>query len=177
MLKQLFNAMSLRERVLLTVFIWIGILVWASAIAKNYRTTRIQAAGTSTELNKQSQWFAERDSINLQLQEALDRLDPKKTYSSTRLVGRLDNFARTSGLNFNTNTPQTKEGDIFNVHTVRLAIRNANIGPLIEFDKKIKQESPYIGLQQIKITANKSDPRLLDAQFTVSSFELKEQAL
>ena len=142
--------------------------------AKDFRLNYIM---TKKDLTMQANMIGNKESIETRLQEELKRLDPKKTYTSSQLVGKLDSFAREAKLNFDTNSPSTKPGDIFNIHTVRIQVRRAEIGDLINFDKQVKKESPYLGLERVKITAVKSDPRYLNAQFVISSFELKESAL
>ncbi len=177
MLKNLFQAMSLRERFLLTVFIWVCLLVWGGSVMGSMKTFRSEFSRTKSELKTQKNLIGERETIEVRLQDQLQRLDPQKTYTSSQLVGKLDSFARNANLRFDTNSPNTKPGDIFNIHTVRIQVRQAGIGDLIEFDNQIKKESPYLGLERVKLTSNKSDPRLLNGQYVISSFELKENAL
>ncbi len=169
--------MSLRERFLLTVFIWCCLFVWAGSVIQGGKNFRLQFIKTKNELATQEDMIDNKEAIETRLQDELTRLDPQKTYTSSQLVGKLDSFARGSNLNFDTNSPNTKPGDIFNIHTVRIQVRRAEIGDLINFDKQVKKESPYLGLERVKLTAVKSDPRYLNAQFVVSSFELKESAL
>lgn len=165
--------MSLRERVLLTVFIWFSVLTWLGSAANSLGTARQNWSQAGALLDLQEEWLDNRDDIETQLESALQRLDPQKTYSGARLVGLLDNFARETGANFDINAPVTQRGDIFNIHTVRVLFNKTGIAALIEFDQKIKGQSPYLGLERVQVDAQKSDPRLLNAQFIISSFELK----
>jgi hypothetical protein len=169
--------MSVRERTLLTAFLWICIAVWASVIAGNFRETRINHLKTKADLETQDTLFDNRSSIENRLQNALDRLDPSKTYARQQLVGRLDAFARTSNLTVDISNPNTEESDTVNVHTVRIQVRKAGLAELIDFDNQVKSESPYLSLERVRLIPNKSDPRFLNAQFVVSSFELKSQTI
>ena len=165
--------MSLRERVLLTVFLWFGVLAWLGSAANSLGTARQNWSQAGAQLDLQEEWFDNREEIETRLKSAQQRLDPQKTYSGARLVGLLDTFARETGANFDINAPVTKSGDIFNIHTVRVRFNKAGIATLIEFDIKIKGQSPYLGLERVQVDAQKSDPRLLNAQFIISSFELE----
>ncbi len=169
--------MSLRERFLLTVFIWVCLLVWGGSVMRAMKDFRTEFYSTGKKLEMQQVLIGNRETIEIGLQNQLQRLDPQKTYNSSQLVGKLDSFGRNANLRFDTNTPNTQEGDIFNIHTVRIRVRQAGIGDLIDFDNQIKNAAPYLGLERVKLTANKSDPRLLNAQFVISSFELKENSL
>ena len=173
--RKLFHVLSLRERVLLTVFIWIIVLAWFGSAVNSLGTARQNLRQAGVQLDLQEEWFDTRDDIETRLESALQRLDPQKTYSGARLVGLLDNFARETGANFDINAPVTKSGDIFNIHTVRVQFNKTGIAALIEFDQKIKGQSPYLGLERVQVDAQKSDPRLLNAQFIISSFELEEE--
>lgn len=169
--------MSLRERTLLTLFIWIIIFVWAGSLINDFKAVYSKVQNTGYQLEYQNQIISEKEDIKVRLNQALERLEPEKTYSSSQLVEKLDNLARKAGLNFDINSPSTQEGDIFNAHTVRIQFKKSGIGDLIEFDHKLKEESPYLGLERMRIVANKAEPRLLDAQFLVSSFELKNKSI
>ncbi len=168
--------MSLRERTLLTVFLWIIAFVWVGSLINDFKILFGNFQKTGYKLKYQAQIIKEKDTIETQLSRALERLDPQKTYSSSRLVEKLDNIARNEGLNFDINSPSTQEGDIFNAHTVRIQFKQGGIEDLIEFDRKIKEESPYLGLERMRIVSNKANPSMLDAQFLVSSFELKNKS-
>jgi len=177
MFKKFYNILSLRERALLTVFIWIILFVWAGSLIKESKSVFTNLRNTGYQLKYQDQVISEKDDIKMRLNHALERLEPEKTYSSSKLVEKLDNLARKAGLNFDINSPGTQEGDIFNAHTVRIQFKKSGIADLIAFDQKIKEESPYLGLERMRIVANKADPRQLDAQFLVSSFELKNKSI
>lgn len=177
MFKKFYNILSLRERALLTVFIWIILFVWTGSLFKYSKSVYTNMRNAAYQLKYQAQTISEKEDIKMRLNHALERLEPEKTYSSSQLVEKLDNIARKAGLNFDINSPTTQEGDIFNAHTVRIQFKKSGIADLIEFDQKLKEESPYLGLERMRIMANKADPRQLDAQFLVSSFELKNKSI
>jgi len=177
MLKKLFEAMSVRERALLSAFLWICIFVWASILLSDFRETRIAHLKTQADLDEQNTLFDNRAAIEGRLRNALNRLDPSKTYGSQQLVGKLDAFARDSSLTVDISNPDTEVSDTVNVHTVRIQARKAELAELIDFDNRIKGESPYLSLERVRLIPNKADPRFINAQFVVSSFELKSQTI
>ncbi len=169
--------MSLRERALLAAFLWLCIAIWVGTASRSFRETKVAFTKVTTEMETQSLWLEKREETETRLNKALDLVDPRKTYASSQLVGKLDTIARDTNMNFDINSPTTKTGDIFDVHTVRIQFKKAGLADLIVFDEKVKKESPYLGLERVQIIANKGDPRFLDAQFVVSSFELKDKTL
>ncbi len=177
MLRSLFSAISLRERVLLAAFIWTLLIFWFFFLWSNFRSERVVYRIQKTRVEEFERTLSQADAAENELQQARAGLDPRRTLTASQLSERLDNLARETGVSFTISSPDTQETDIFSYHSVRLAIRQANIERLIELDSKLKEESPYITLTTFQITAQQRDPRLLDATFELSSFELKQAAL
>ena len=173
--RQFFQTISLRERILLSAIIWSLVLLWGSALMKDYASLRSAMATTGAALQDQKLWLDQKSELEGQLKVALQRLDPEKSFSSSRLTGKIDDLAREAELNFSLNSPVTEKGEIFDIHSVRIQIRKAGLTELVQFDRKIKRESPYLGLDRVEITADRRDPRFLDVQYVISSFELVEK--
>jgi hypothetical protein len=177
-IRQIFNALSLRERYLLAAIIWVILLVWLLSLLDTFQQT-----WTSYSLNKQltesfEATLEQSEEAELLLSAARQGLDSNKTFSSAQLVGRLDSLARENEVSsFDISTPSTQETELFSFNNVRLSIKRARISELIRFDQAVKAYSPYIALADFQLSANNRDPRFLDAVFELVSFELKEDAL
>ncbi len=177
-IRQLFNSLSLRERYLVSVILWVLLLVWILALLDAFQET-----WNTYTLNREFRASLEStldqaDEAERLLDRAREGLDGNKTFSGAQLVGRLDSLARQNEVSsFDISTPSTQSTQLFNFHTVRLSIKRARISELIRFDQAVKEHSPYIALGDFRISANKRDPRFLDAVFELVSFELKEDAL
>lgn len=176
--RQIFNALSLRERYLLAAFIWAMLIIWFMYAAEDFQ----ESWGTFGDQRETIEQFRskinEADLAEVMLAEARSGLDSSRTFSSAQLVGKLDSIARLNEVSsFDISTPSTEETPLFSFHTVRLSIKRSRISDLIRFDQAVKQHSPYIALGNFQVTANRRDPRFLDAVFELVSFELKEEAL
>jgi len=176
-IRQLFNALSLRERALLVVFIWVILVIWFFALLDGAAARRNQLKLARLQLDQQNLLIDAADSIRARLASAREGLDTGRTFSASQLVGELDRIAREAGMVFDISSPSTQSNDLFSFHSVRLGIKRSRIEDLIAFDAEIKKHAPYITLAQFQITANRRDPRDLDATFELTSFELKEGAL
>ena len=176
-IRQIFNLMSIRERLLLATIVWVAIFVWATSIAKDSKISVNRFKTTGFQMEEQDVWFSSKAGIDARLTAALRRLDTTKTYSGSELVGKIDTIARGPGINFDIGSPRTEDLETVKIHTIRINFRKVEIGDLISFDQKIRDESPYMGLTGVKVDANKADPRLLNARFTISSFELKDSSI
>ncbi|MCD8481937.1 MAG: hypothetical protein LR015_04215 [Verrucomicrobia bacterium] len=177
MLRALFNSLTPRERLLITLFVWALALLWFGSVMERLRSGSADLRTTKVSLQSQAETLALADRAEMLLQQARSGLDSARTYSAAQLVGQLDSLAREAGLTFDLSSPQTQETDIFSFHNVRMGIRRAQLKDLVAFDEKIRSHAPYIALSRFQFIANTRDPRFLDATLEISSFELKESAL
>lgn len=176
--RQLFNSLSLRERYLLATIIWVLILVWILGLAERFQQTWQTWSLNSALIESFEETLEASGEAERLLAAARQGLDSNKTFSSAQLVGRLDSLARENEVSsFDISTPSTQDTELFSFHNVRLSIKRARISELIRFDQAVKTYTPYIALADFQLSANKRDPRFLDAVFEVVSFELKEDAL
>ncbi len=177
-IRQIFNVLSLRERYLVMAFVWALLLLWLVFLMEGLRGTWTSFSQNRNNLATFEYTIGQAEEAELLLQEARQGLDSSKTFSAAQLVGRLDSLARENEVSsFDLSTPSSIETQLFNFNNVRLSIKRARISDLIRFDQAVKAYSPYIALGDFQITANKRDPRFLDATFELVSFELKEEAL
>ena len=177
MLYRWFHFLPVRERLLLLAFVWVALFAWANNLSRSLRT-QSQARGSALELLEiQDIIMAQETAVAVSLNAAREGLDTTRTLTASGLVGRLDNLARASQLDFEINRTNTQETDLFSFHSVRLAVKQAAISDLIDFESKLRQESPYVSLNRFQIRANRRNPQDLDATFEVASFELKAAAL
>ncbi|MEX0325242.1 MAG: hypothetical protein AB3N33_04050 [Puniceicoccaceae bacterium] len=178
MIRQLFNALSLRERYLMALFVWALLLLWLLYLVEGFQKTWSTFTLNDQVLDAFVTTIGQAEEAQLLLTAARQGLDSNKTFSSAQLVGRLDSLARENEVtSFDISTPSTIESQLFSFHNVRLSIKRARINELIRFDQAVKAYTPYIALGDFQVTANKRDPRFLDASFELVSFELKEEAL
>jgi len=176
--RQIFNAFSIRERYLVAIFIWAILIIWMLALVESLQKNWRNYSGNGRLLDNLTSLLEQTDQAEVLLRDARQGLDSTKTYSAAQLSGRLDSLARENQVSsFDISTASTIDSELFSFHNVRLSIKRARIAELIRFEQAVKQYSPYIALGDFQITANKRDPRYLDAVFELVSFELKEEAL
>ena len=178
LIRQIFNALSLRERYLMAIIIWVLLLVWLLSLLETFQKNWSTYSLNSQLLQTFEATLAQSEEADILLSTAREGLDGTKTFSAPQLMGQLDSLARENEVTgFDISTPSTIDSQLFSFHTVRLSIDRSRISELIRFDQAVKAFSPYIALSEIQVTANKRDPRFLDAEFELVSFELKEDAL
>lgn len=171
-IRAFFLSRLLREKLMLVLLFGLGLAMWVSSFAARggdaWRTHR----RVSTELADQREWLANRERIEAESVQAVQNLDPARTLDDTRLVGELSALAREHNLRFTNDTPQTERSGQFAVHTVQINLQRADWEALKHFYVALARRSPYIGIEQFALSADRSNPANLNAQLRVSSVEI-----
>jgi hypothetical protein len=171
-LKAFFLSRLLREKLMLVLFLALGAAMWLTSFSSRMSRTWIEVRTTRNELLDQAQWLDSRESIEAAAVQAVTNLDPAQTLDDTRLVGELSALAREYNLKFNIDTPQTERSAQFAVHTVQLMFPRADWEVLQKFYFALSRRSPYIGITQFSLTADRTNAELLNASLKVSSVEI-----
>ena len=175
-LRALFLGRLLREKLLLLIFLFIGLLWWLSAFSQRARVFWQQQHATTVELQDQKRWLDNRTKIEAEAQRAAAQLDASKTLDSTRLVNAINQAAYEAGLrnNYGTSgTPQHVSNGVLTVHTVDFQVSGADWDALRKFYLNLHKRAPYIGIESFALSApNRSNAGLLTLQVRVSSVEV-----
>ncbi|MEM1221197.1 MAG: hypothetical protein AAGH40_00420 [Verrucomicrobiota bacterium] len=176
-IKKLLKRLSIREKVITLLFIFVVLSLWASNIIDRFSNLNAFRQKADQELIYQESRL-EKDAFYAQeLNRALERVDPSKTYSAIQLSGRIDSLLRRAALASSSNIDPVKsvEGEIFNDHNITVELDRISITQLINFHTLVSAETPYINLQSLILKANRNNPEELNARFKINSFELINQ--
>jgi hypothetical protein len=169
-----FLRLTLREKSLFLLFVVVMLTIWLNAQLGQFQNTQSLRQSIERDLAEQQIWLKRAESIQLRLAESLALVDPSRTYSASQLTGRIDNLARASRLTADIDPVATRERQIFNNHRVRVRLNRLSPEALLSFTQRLHSESPYITLDRLRLTPNRASAETLDAQFEISSFELKQ---
>ena len=175
-IRTLYKTMSLREKSLCLCFFVALLIIWSNNWLGRGLEWNIQRNLSATELATQQEWLKRDNAISAGLSNALKRVDPSKTYAAAQLSGQIDGLIRQTGLSNQADIDpvRTREGEIFNDHNLRVRLSRISIAQLIELNKLLQQETPYINLQSVRIQKNRSKPEQLDVRYQINSFDLKD---
>ncbi|HYP17633.1 MAG TPA: hypothetical protein VEQ65_10515 [Opitutus sp.] len=171
-LKAFFLSRLLREKLLLVLFVALGAITWASSFSKRANRDWRGIRNVSTELATQAEWLNNRTAIEEASVQAVQNLDPARTLDGTRLVGELSAMAREHSLRFTNDTPQTERSAQFAVHTVQIQLQRAEWERLYDFYVAVSRRSPYVGVEQFSLVADRANPKSLNAALRISSVEI-----
>lgn len=173
-LKSLYEAITRREKLLLVLFVWVIVLIWASLLERRVSASVGEIKTVNASLVHQQIWLDSEASIEERLIDSRKILDPAKTYAKNQFIAKVDGIARGSGAVYDITNPTTTLGDVFNEHTLTIQFRDAPMKALLAFEAAIEKEGSYIAITEVKISPNRRDPALLNAQFDIIALELKK---
>ena len=172
-LRAFFLARFFREKVLLTGFMVLAAAIWLSSLGK--RTTRFvrEVHATTANLNDQTLWLSNRDKIEKSAQAAAGQLDAVRTLDATRLLAEVGAIAAETGLkNTASAESQDQSNGQFSVHTLRFNVTRTDWDSIKTFYLALQKRSPYIGIEQFSLQADRANPALLNASLRISSVEI-----
>ncbi len=180
MLKQIiriYQNRSLREKFLLQGFIVIIFLIWTQLFIKKSSEWNNARNSASIELQTQQRWLDRENQYAEALLSALEKVEPSKTFSAAQLSGKIDAIIRSIKLDEKTDIDpvQTRIGEIFNDHTMRLRLNSVTVSELIKLNENLKTLSPYIAPKSIRINKNQRKPESMNVRFEINSFDLEEK--
>lgn len=172
-MKNYFMARNMREKFLVLLMLVVGLVIWVSFFSDRAGVLMTERTRLNNLNEEMSFYLENQEVIRQRAEDGIKNLEPGKTLDGTRLWGEVGSLARKHGLNPAVNSPRTEPGDVFSYHTVVLTVSNAKLAELINFTGELQARAPYIGLEQVSVTA-KTDPQYLDASYRISSVELNQ---
>lgn len=172
-LRVFFLARYFREKLLLAGFAVLAAAVWLSSLAG--RTSRFvrEAHATRGALEEQALWLSNRAKIEASAQAAASQLDAVRTLDATRLLAEVAAIAADAGLkNTTSGESQDESNGQFSVHTLRFNVTRADWDSIKGFYLALQKRSPYIGIEQFSLQADRSNAALLNASLRISSVEI-----
>ncbi|MFQ3270175.1 MAG: hypothetical protein ACI9A1_000489 [Lentimonas sp.] len=144
--KRLFLRLSVREKLLTLLFILVMLFFWAGNLLSRGSEWNGHRQLGQADLQVQQQILDRSDEFTVGLANALERVDPKKTYARAQLSGRIDSIVRQVSLSNQADIDpvKTEEGEIFNDHDVNIRLSRISIAQFIQLNKLLSQETPYI---------------------------------
>jgi hypothetical protein len=174
--KRFFSRLSVREKMWLLIFSWVFLAVWGWGLTRRYTQFFQEWKVTKTQIEGYRYWIKNEGRIQDSLVTVLKWIDPEKTLTGTQFAGKVEELVRKTNLTYSMTSPKTREGDIFDAHTLQMHCENSRLEDLISFEQQVHQIKPYIGLEKVKIRANTYNPPWVEADFDLIALQLKKLA-
>ncbi|MCZ6672167.1 MAG: hypothetical protein O7C75_04430 [Verrucomicrobia bacterium] len=170
--RKVYKKTTTREKFLLLLFIGGMAFVWVMYSVTRYSTGFKLLFGTQDRIESYQDILSQEDYVTAQLIEKSSELDSSKTLSSTELVGRVSEMIRPLELKYSIASPQSEEGTLFTFHTVRLSVNKAEFESILRLSDNLKTLVPYLTVDRVIVSADRSNQKLLDVIFYISSVEM-----
>jgi hypothetical protein len=171
---RILQVMSTRERVMLTAFLLVILLIWASRLSDRWTEAGETLREARRTVAHQAIWLSSANRFEAQLKETLAALDPEAMLDANGLTAFVDSYAREHKLRHEMTAPQVRTGRVFTQSTVRVTFRNLSLEDLIRLQIAIDAKRPYLASEGLALAANRADPRLLNARMTLTSMQLRQ---
>jgi len=168
-MKAFFTTKTLRERVLMLVFLFIALVWWGSAAAGRVVRWQRELRAVIVERTEQDLWLGHRTEIAGQAAKAAQQLDPARTLDAAQLLAELNQFS--SGLNAEIGAQRTERTDGFAMHSMQINLRRVDLGGLVRFYQQLSARAPYIGIEQCTLSVDRAAPGQLNASFRISAVQ------
>ncbi len=170
--KRAYNKTTTREKVLLLLFIAGIALVWLIHSVSRYRQSTQMLSQTRQQIKNSQDMLATGSYVEAQLLEKTTQFDADKTLSSTELVGRISEIIRPLELRYSIQSPKSEAGALFTFHNIRLNVIKGEFESVLRLSDHLKRLVPYVTLDRVIVSADRSNQNLIDAQFFISSVEM-----
>jgi hypothetical protein len=173
-LRLYFLGRALREKLLLLVFIGIGLLWWSSAYAKRGAQFWREQRLTTSRLNEQAMWINNRGLIETRAQETAAQFDRAKTLNANQLAAVVDQMASQAGLRDKAASRglNTTTSGQFAIHALDYQISGAEWDRVKSFYQALQGRAPYIAIDTFRLNAQTNNPTQLVLLLRVISVEI-----
>jgi hypothetical protein len=177
-LRSWYEKMSTRERFILLAFAWVAVIIWGQMLSAQVKKLRVDITVTQSTLKKQ------QDSLNKKLSVEAKIKNYQQVFQtsidSTALVPRVRNYAVAANIpspTISSSATEAKKDSIFNVNAVTIHFAKTPLRDLVDFAARVNNDHPYLVIDEVDISDELLNPRLMDGEIRVKSLELKPGAL
>jgi len=175
MMRLMFNRLSNREKMLLLAFVWFILIVWLTGVLEGLLNTSREWSTVTENLRMLEAEIAQAPEVEAELAEQMAVLDPELTLGGDDLAGRVDNIARRLGVQFILTPLSPDRNQEFDIYKLKIQIRRAKLEDHLAFSDAILQESPYMKIENVRLSADNRDPNFITGTFVINSFELQPE--
>lgn len=171
-LTTLYNRFSLREKLLLTLFVWVILALFGTELAKSTRLHWQNWAKIRTQNTLQAMILEREADYDHRFAEIQERFNPQLTLDESELRNRLESICLQMNLRYQIESRLPQKEGSFSLHEVLLNLNNINIEALLAFHQETLTSSPYMRLDAMRLVPLRGNESQLNARFTFKSFEM-----
>ncbi len=168
-MKKFYNSKLLRERVLLLLFLVIGVLWWGTALIGRVRQNVQAWKSVVADAGIQQMWLGQGASVGERTAQVAKQLDAARTMNAAQAYAEVNRLAQ--GLPLEMGAQRTERTDNFALHSLQVTFRRTDMASLLRFYEGIVSRAPYLGIDQCTLSVDRASPGQLNAVFRIYSVE------
>lgn len=169
-MRKFYNTKLLRERLLMLVFLGIGVVWWGASLGARLQQTRLDWQGVAQDREIQKMWLGRATSVGERTAQVAKQLDAARTMNAAQAYAEVSRLAQ--GLPLEMGTQRTERTENFALHSLQVTFRRTDMASLLRFYEGIAARAPNLGIDQCTISVDRSNPGQLNAVFRIYSVEL-----
>lgn len=168
-MRNFYNTKLLRERVLMLVFLGIGVIWWGTTLAVRFRQARQDWRSVSQDREVQQLWLGRGVSVGERTAQVAKQLDVARTMNAAQAYAEVSRLA--AGFPLEMGAQRTERTDNFALHSLQVTFRRTDMASLLKFYEGIAARAPYLGIDQCTLSVDRTTPGQLNAVFRIYSVE------
>jgi hypothetical protein len=173
-----FEKMSPRERVMLLGFAWAVVVLWGSLLMRQVKSMRAEIATKQAVLKSQQDSLNQKPKVMTQIAYYQEKF--KTSVSAGELMSRATTYYKGAGMpapTINAIRNDSKKESIFNVNSISVHFTKTPYRSLVDFTSRVLADKPYLIINDLTVSPERTDPRLMTDDMRIFSLELKPGAL
>lgn len=170
-----FNQLSLREKILLSAFIWVLIGIFATMALKQSGQHWKQWQSARNTKQVQALILAREANYDARFALITQRFDSQYTLDETELRNRLEAICKEVGVDYTLTSGTPKQEGNFSLFEVVVYLNRVEMPGLLAFYNGTLESAPYMRLDALTLSPGGNTPEMLSAKFVFKSFEMETQ--
>lgn len=169
-IKQFWTSKSKREKIMLIAVLWVGAAVWFSVLSGKSTEIKEERAILDGAINVAQTAIKQEKAISLALEKMKASFDSNKTISASDLQLFAEKCATDCALEYWMSAVTQKDAKDFQINSISLSCKNADIKSLASFEQKLREKEPYVFVEKVDYAPASN---ALSAKYLIVSIQLK----
>ena len=166
------GGLNMRERMLLTAFVWVLVFIGGSILWQQYRKVGALDEKLQEEARTQEVVLSRKDKVEAALSTHVERMRSSASLEGATLQGLLEALSRQCNLTPASVVPRSEEKGGVQILSVKVTFNDAPIERLLAFEDLLGSQKIRLATKSVDITVWRNDT--LRVVYDVATYHLRE---
>jgi hypothetical protein len=148
-------------------------LFWASHVLQGFRDFAERHERVKAELAYQETVLSRAETVEADIATRLAEVESEQSLTAASFVEAVDRISRGVGLAADMDPVETRDGEMVSVHRLDLGFSDIAIVPLIDFTRRMENDSLPVSIEEMLLSVNERTPERLDVVLRLAGFEFR----